>query len=66
MIFKLSMKPRYGAGDYIPLMVVTYWTFRIMMTFGFIMMGLTAFFVWAIARGDITQRKMAEVGSLRF
>ena len=48
---------KYGPGDYIPLMVVTYWTFRIMMTFGFIMMGLTAFFVWAIARGDITNAK---------
>ena len=48
---------KYGAGDYIPLMVVTYWTFRIMMTFGFIMMGLTAFFVWANLRGDITNAK---------
>lgn len=47
----------YGPGDYIPLMVVTYWTFRIMMTFGFIMMGVTAFFVWAMIRGDITTAK---------
>ncbi len=48
---------QYGPGDYIPLMVVTYWTFRIMMAFGFIMMGLTAFFVWSNARGDITKAK---------
>jgi cytochrome d ubiquinol oxidase subunit I len=47
----------YGPGDYIPLMVVTYWTFRIMMTFGFIMMGVTAFFVWANLRGDITKAR---------
>ncbi|MBI5353406.1 MAG: cytochrome ubiquinol oxidase subunit I [Chloroflexi bacterium] len=47
----------YGPGDYIPLMVVTYWTFRIMMVFGFIMIGLTAFYVWANARGDITKAK---------
>jgi cytochrome d ubiquinol oxidase subunit I len=47
----------YGSGDYIPLMVVTYWTFRIMMTFGFIMMGLTAFFVVANLRGDIARAK---------
>jgi cytochrome bd ubiquinol oxidase subunit I len=47
----------YGPGDYIPLMVVTYWTFRIMMTFGFIMMALTAFFLWANMRGDITTAK---------
>jgi cytochrome d ubiquinol oxidase subunit I len=48
---------KYGPGDYIPLMVVTYWTFRIMMAFGFLMMGLTAFFVWANARGDIAKAK---------
>jgi len=47
----------YGPGDYIPLMVVTYWTFRIMMVFGFVMIGLTAFYVWANARGDITKAK---------
>ncbi len=47
----------YGPGDYVPLMVVTYWTFRIMMAFGFIMMGLTAFFVWANLRSDITNAK---------
>jgi cytochrome d ubiquinol oxidase subunit I len=48
---------QYGPGDYIPLMVVTYWTFRIMMAFGFVIMGLAAFFVWANARGDITKAK---------
>jgi cytochrome d ubiquinol oxidase subunit I len=48
---------RYGPGDYIPLMVVTYWTFRIMMSFGFVMLLLTAFFVWANIRGDITRAK---------
>jgi cytochrome d ubiquinol oxidase subunit I len=48
---------KYGPGDYIPLMVVTYWTFRIMMTFGFVMMAATAFFVWANARGDIAKAK---------
>jgi cytochrome d ubiquinol oxidase subunit I len=36
---------RYGAGDYVPLMVVTYWTFRFMMTTGFLMMALAFFFL---------------------
>jgi len=45
---------QYGPGDYVPLMVVTYWTFRIMMAFGLLMIVVTAFFVWANARGDIT------------
>jgi cytochrome d ubiquinol oxidase subunit I len=48
---------KYGPGDYIPLMVVTYWTFRIMMTFGFIMIAITAFFLWSNMRGDITKAK---------
>jgi len=47
----------YGPGQYIPLIVVTYWTFRTMMTFGFMMIGITAFFVWANWRGDITKAK---------
>jgi len=48
---------KYGPGDYIPLMVVTYWTFRIMMAFGFVMMGIAAFLLWANMRGDITKSK---------
>jgi cytochrome bd ubiquinol oxidase subunit I len=48
---------KFGPGDYIPLMVITYWGFRIMMTFGFMMILLTAYFVWANMRGDITQAK---------
>jgi cytochrome d ubiquinol oxidase subunit I len=37
----------YGHGDYIPLMVVTYWTFRFMMTVGLIMIAFSAFFLWS-------------------
>ena len=37
----------YGSGDYIPLMVVTYWTFRFMMTIGFLMMALSFLFLLA-------------------
>jgi len=38
---------KYGPGDYIPLMVFTYWTFRFMMTIGFMMMGLSFLFLVA-------------------
>ncbi len=48
---------KYGPGDYIPLMVVTYWTFRSMMAFGVAMMGVSAFFIWANIRGDIANAK---------
>ncbi len=55
MTSRLNTQPQYGPGDYIPLMVVTYWTFRIMMTFGFVMIGLAAFFLWSTCAGDIDQ-----------
>ncbi len=41
----------YGPGDYIPLMVVTYWSFRIMLTAGLLMIALSAFFLWSLHRG---------------
>jgi len=47
----------YGPGDYIPLMVVTYWAFRIMMTFGLMLIAMTAFLVWANMRGDVNTAK---------
>jgi cytochrome d ubiquinol oxidase subunit I len=42
---------KYGPADYIPLIVVTYWGFRIMMTAGLLMMVLAAYFLWALAHG---------------
>ena len=34
-----------------------YWTFRIMMAFGFVMIAITAFFVWSNSKGDVTKAK---------
>ena len=47
---------KYGPGQYIPLMVVTYWTFRFMMTIGFGMALLTLIFLYEM-RKDITKAK---------
>ncbi len=41
---------KYGPGDYIPLMVFTYWGFRIMMTAGLLMILLAALFLWALRK----------------
>jgi cytochrome d ubiquinol oxidase subunit I len=38
---------KYGTGDYIPLMVVTYWTFRFMMTVGLFMILVSFLFLAA-------------------
>ena len=47
---------QYGPGDYIPLMVATYWGFRLMMLSGLLMALLAILFVIAM-RGDITKAK---------
>ena len=38
---------KYGAGDYVPNVFVTYWTFRAMVGAGFLMLALAA---WALLR----------------
>ena len=41
---------KYGPGDYIPLMVVTYWSFRIMMTMGLLMILSSLLLLIALRR----------------
>ncbi|MEJ5223936.1 MAG: cytochrome ubiquinol oxidase subunit I, partial [Anaerolineales bacterium] len=41
----------YGPGDYVPLMVATYWSFRIMVGFGFAMVGISLFALALVMRG---------------
>jgi cytochrome d ubiquinol oxidase subunit I len=36
----------YGPGDYVPPVFISYWTFRIMLTAGFIMLGLALYGVY--------------------
>ncbi len=47
---------QYGPGDYVPLMVFTYWGFRLMMTAGFLMALLSILFLFAM-RGDIAKAR---------
>jgi len=39
---------KYGPADYVPLMVFSYWGFRLMMTAGLLMIALSAVFLWAL------------------
>jgi len=41
---------KYGSGDYVPLMVVTYWSFRIMMTVGLLMIVSSLLLLMALRR----------------
>jgi cytochrome d ubiquinol oxidase subunit I len=49
---EIQYEQDYGLGDYVPLMVFTYWGFRFMAGAGMLMIALAAFFLWAL-RGDI-------------
>ncbi len=41
---------RYGPGDYIPLMVATYWGFRIMLAFGLLILGISLLALLVVVR----------------
>jgi cytochrome bd ubiquinol oxidase subunit I len=41
---------KYGAGDYIPNMFMSYWTFRIMVGLGFLMLGVLIVLLYFIVR----------------
>jgi cytochrome d ubiquinol oxidase subunit I len=41
----------YGAGEYIPPVTISYWTFRIMVGVGFLMIFLAALGLWQVWRG---------------
>jgi cytochrome d ubiquinol oxidase subunit I len=47
----------YGPGDYIPLMVVTYWTFRVMMLIGLLMIAVAAFALMDVLRDSIEKAR---------
>jgi cytochrome d ubiquinol oxidase subunit I len=43
----------YGPGDYRPVVPVTYWTFRLMITAGGVAMAMGAWMLWATRRGRV-------------
>jgi len=47
---------RYGPGNYIPLLPVTYWSFRLMVGAGFLMLGLAAYALILAMRGRFPQQ----------
>ncbi len=50
---------RYGPGGYVPVLWVTYWSFRLMVGFGFLMLAVSAWALWRSRRG---RRKAFELG----
>ncbi|MGA2210927.1 MAG: cytochrome ubiquinol oxidase subunit I [Acidimicrobiales bacterium] len=41
---------KYGAGDYKPVLWITYWSFRIMVGLGFLMLGVAFYGLWLMRR----------------
>ncbi len=41
---------KYGPGNYIPPVIINYWTFRIMVGAGFLMLGLAAYVLFQVMR----------------
>ncbi|MFN2145322.1 MAG: cytochrome ubiquinol oxidase subunit I [Anaerolineales bacterium] len=48
---------KYGPGNYIPLMVVTYWTFRFMMAIGMLMIAVAGWFLYNTKRANYEDSK---------
>ena len=44
---------KYGPGNYIPNIPVTYWSFRLMMGFGFVVLFLSLIGLWLMRRGRL-------------
>jgi cytochrome d ubiquinol oxidase subunit I len=48
---------KYGAGSYVPVIWVTYWTFRLMVGLGILMLALGAIGLWLIRRKRLDSSK---------
>ncbi|HML00180.1 MAG TPA: cytochrome ubiquinol oxidase subunit I [Acidimicrobiales bacterium] len=48
---------RYGAGSYVPVIWLTYWSFRAMVGAGILLIVLSAFAVWALRRRKMLERR---------
>jgi cytochrome d ubiquinol oxidase subunit I len=46
-----AYESRYGPGDYVPILAVTYWSFRIMIGLGIYLIALSAIGLWLLRRG---------------
>jgi cytochrome d ubiquinol oxidase subunit I len=48
---------QYGPGSYMPVVWVQYWSFRLMIGAGFAMLALTAWGLWRMRQGKLTQSR---------
>ncbi len=53
-----AAEQKYGPGNYIPMVALTYWAFRIMVGAGFLMLLLA---LWAVARGAADDKLLLKI-----
>ncbi len=51
----------YGPGDYVPLVAITYWTFRFMVGTGFLMLALAGYALFQVMTEGIEKMRWAKV-----
>jgi cytochrome d ubiquinol oxidase subunit I len=51
-----EFEQNYGPGDYTPNITVSYWTFRIMVGAGFLMLALAAYALFRVMRGHVPNK----------
>jgi len=49
---------RYGPGDYVPPVAISYWTFRIMVGAGFVMLALALYGLWVASKNRTTESSL--------
>jgi cytochrome d ubiquinol oxidase subunit I len=55
---------RYGEGDYVPYVPVTYWSFRLMIGFGALAMLIAALALWMTRKGRTPESRLLWVAAL--
>lgn len=47
-----TYEKKYGAGDYVPSVIISYWSFRLMVGAGFLMLLISVLSVWRSMKGN--------------
>jgi cytochrome d ubiquinol oxidase subunit I len=53
---QMEYQAQYGAGNYVPLVIFTYWGFRLMVTAGFAMLALAAYALYFTMRDRVSPK----------
>jgi cytochrome d ubiquinol oxidase subunit I len=55
---------KYGPGDYVPIVGITYWTFRLMIGAGMLMLAIAVLGMWFMRKRQLDRRRWFQRGML--